>query len=217
MALITTLNYKLRTSVDDPASNEPKSLELKVATSNPKYLIHRATVTQDALRRQGTASCKTRSEVRGGGKKPWKQKGTGRARSGSSNSPLWRGGGVTFGPKPRLYNKKINDKEKQLALSTALYNSSNKLIIIKDSLDTLTKPSTKEVLNILEKLTPINKGNKTLLIVNTNNKNLLLSVRNIANLQLLYPTTLNLRELLLAKSVIITESALLNIRNIIQH
>lgn len=217
MALIKTLNYSIQSLEDKNSTSEPKSLHLKTTESNPKYLIHKATVIEDSHRRQGTASCKTRSEVKGGGKKPWKQKGTGRARSGSSNSPLWRGGGVSFGPKPRSYDKKINSKEKQLALSTALYHNSHKLIVINDFSGIIFTPSTKEALNILEKITDIDKNTRTLLVVDNANENLSLSLRNVSNLQLLSPNTLNLRELLLAHKIIITEEALLTVKNITQN
>jgi len=120
MTVNKQLSYDVRDSHGAAILNKSSSISLRVSDSAPKYLIHKAIVIQDRNRRQGTASCKTRSEVRGGGKKPWKQKGTGQARSGSSNSPLWNGGGVTFGPKPKSYDKKINIKEKQLALTTAL-------------------------------------------------------------------------------------------------
>lgn len=211
MALIKSLSYTLQNLGSDSDRNDFKSISLKTTPTNPKYLLHKATVIGDARRRQGTASCKTRSEVRGGGKKPWKQKGTGQARSGSTNSPLWRGGGVSFGPKPKSYEKKINAKEKQLALSTALYHSSNKLTVINDSVGVMSKPSTREVVNTLEKITKIKKENRILLIVNENNENLNLSVRNVANVHVIISNALNLRELLLAQTVIITEKALLNI------
>ena len=102
MTVNKQLSYDVRDSHGTKNSNTSISISFRVNDSAPKYLIHKAVVIQDRNRRQGTASCKTRSEVRGGGRKPWKQKGTGQARSGSSNSPLWNGGGVTFGPKPRL-------------------------------------------------------------------------------------------------------------------
>jgi large subunit ribosomal protein L4 len=177
----------------------------------PKYLIHKSIVIQDRNRRQGTASCKTRSEVRGGGRKPWKQKGTGQARSGSSNSPLWNGGGVTFGPKPRSYNKKINIKERQLALSTAFYHSMHKVLVVEDTFNSISTSKTKDIVTILGKIIPNDQGAKSLIIVHESNNNLSLSLRNIPNVQLLYANTVNLRDLLLAKHVLITEKALTNI------
>lgn len=211
MTLTTQLQYTVRDLNGTLIPNKSISVSLKINELTPKYLLHKAIVIQDRNRRQGTASCKTRSEVRGGGKKPWKQKGTGRARSGSSNSPLWNGGGVTFGPKPRDYEKKLNCKEKQLALTTALYNSVSKTIVIENSFQTANKPSTKTFLNILNKILPVDTSTKVLVVTHEHNENLKLSLRNISNVQLLYSNTLNTRDLILAKHLLITENALLNI------
>jgi large subunit ribosomal protein L4 len=105
------------------------TLDLKVASEKSAAgIVHRALVRQLANARQGNASTKTRAEVRGGGRKPWRQKGTGRARAGSIRSPLWRGGGVIFGPKPRDYETKMNRKERRLALRTVLFSRSEDLI-----------------------------------------------------------------------------------------
>lgn len=107
------------------------ALDLKVAKEeNASHIVHRALVRQMNNARQGTASSKTRSEVRGGGRKPWRQKGTGRARAGSIRSPLWRGGGVIFGPKPRSFSTKMNRKERRLALRTAFLSRSEDMIIV---------------------------------------------------------------------------------------
>lgn len=211
MTILTQLTYEIKDSRGTVVPNKSFPLVLKISESSPKYLIHKAIVIQDRNRRQGTASCKTRSEVRGGGKKPWKQKGTGQARSGSSNSPLWRGGGVTFGPKPRLYDKKINLKEKQLALTTALYNNMYKIVVVENSFSTVKEPKTKDFLNLLKKFVPCNKSNRALLITHEVNENLTRSARNIPNLQLLYSNSVNLKEILLAKHIIITQDALKNI------
>jgi large subunit ribosomal protein L4 len=173
-----------------------------------KYLIHKSLVIQDLNRRQGTASSKTRSEVKGGGKKPWKQKGTGRARSGSSNSPLWKGGGVTFGPKPRTYNKKINSKEKQLALRTTLYNSTHKTKVLDNSFENLETMSTKDVSKIINKITSLDREKRILVVASNPNNNLKLAIRNLPNVQLSYSNSVNLRDLLLSKEILITESAL---------
>lgn len=210
-----TVNKQLNYNVRDPHGIENSqrsiSISLRVNELAPKYLIHKAVVIQDRNRRQGTASSKTRSEVRGGGKKPWKQKGTGQARSGSSNSPLWNGGGVTFGPKPRSYNKKINLKEKQLALSTAFYHSMHKVVVVEDSFNSTSSPKTKNLIATLERVIPMKSNAKSLVIVHENNNNLSLSARNIPNVQLLYANTVNLRDLLVAKHILITEKALTNI------
>jgi len=211
MTSIKTLSYDIRDLHGNLAPNKSISISLKTAEFSSKHLIHKSIVIQNRLRRQGNASCKTRSEVQGGGKKPWKQKGTGRARAGSSNSPLWRGGGVTFGPHTRHYYKKINQKEKQLALSTALYNNSKKILVVENTFNQVEKPKTKEILSLLNSVGNVEKDSKTLVIVHEINHNLSLSVRNLSNINLLYSNTLNIRDLLLAKKIIITEKALVNI------
>ena len=211
MTVYKQFSYEVLDSEGIKLPEKPTPVSLRVNESAPKYLIHKAIVIQDCNRRQGTASSKTRSEVRGGGKKPWKQKGTGQARAGSSNSPLWKGGGVTFGPKPRLYDKKINLKEKQLALTTALYNNMYKIVVVENSFSTVKEPKTKDFLNLLKKFVPCNKSNRALLITHEVNENLTRSARNIPNLQLLYSNSVNLKEILLAKHIIITQDALKNI------
>ena len=113
MVIQTELEYSIYDTEGNTSSKS--TISLKIATVKSSYLVHRAMVKQQAEQRQGTASTKTRSEVRGGGKKPWKQKGSGKARAGSNRSPLWKGGGVTFGPKTRSYRKKMNRKEWRLA------------------------------------------------------------------------------------------------------
>ena len=179
--------------------NKSTSISLKVDDLKGKYLIQKSLIIQNLKKRQGTASCKTRSEVTGGGRKPWKQKGTGRARAGSTNSPLMKGGGVTFGPKPRAYDKKINLKEKQLALRTALYKSASKMIVLENSFQNLEKPSTKYFLEVLKKITSLNQQKRLLIITHNPTENLKLAARNISNVQLFYSNNLNLRDLLLAK------------------
>ena len=211
MTVNKQLSYDVRDSHGIANLNKSIPISFRVSDSAPKYLIHKAIVIQDRNRRQGTASCKTRSEVRGGGRKPWKQKGTGQARSGSSNSPLWNGGGVTFGPKPRSYSKKINIKERQLALSTALYHSMHKVIVVENSFNSSSTPKTKNFISRLESIVPKESNAKSLVIVHESNNNLSLSVRNIPSVQLLYANTVNLRDLLLAKHILITEKALTHI------
>ena len=121
-------------------------ISLNAIQDGGRYLVHRAFVAQSNKKRQGTASTKTRSEIRGGGKKPWKQKGTGNARSGSSNSPLWNGGGVAFGPRPRSYAHKINIKERRLALTTALHHNFSKVIVVEDLSQGTSQVSTKSAI-----------------------------------------------------------------------
>ena len=117
--------------------NVNHEITLNVSETAGNYLLHRDLLRHSSSQRQGTVSTKTRSEVRGGGRKPWKQKGTGRARAGSSRSPLWRGGGVIFGPKPRKILLKINKKERQLAIRTLLYKKKNNILIL-ENLETET-------------------------------------------------------------------------------
>jgi large subunit ribosomal protein L4 len=210
MAVTEKLSYKINALEKNESLEKSVSLTLKVNENNSKYLLHRAVVAQDSQLRQGTACTKTRSEVRAGGKKPWKQKGTGQARSGSKNSPLWNGGGVAFGPKPRSYKKKINSKELKLALQTALYSCNDKIVVVENFVNLLNKPSTKDLLTKLENV--INPSSKTLLVLNEPNKNVTLSSRNIANLTILYSNTLNVKDILLAKKIVITENALENIQ-----
>nr|BDA98887.1 ribosomal protein L4 [Chroomonas debatzensis] len=212
MAVTEKLEYKITTLDGVSSSNKEVSIALNIPQKNPKYLLHRAVVIQDNNARQGNASTKTRSEVRAGGKKPWKQKGTGQARSGSKNSPLWNGGGVAFGPKPRSYRKKINNKEWRLALQTALYTSKNKITIVedftKDVQDINTQKFVKKLGNIL------NIKTKTVLIIKENNPTITLSVRNLKDLTLLTSNALNIKDILGATNIIITSGALENIEKI---
>nr|BDA99033.1 ribosomal protein L4 [Rhodomonas sp. NIES-2332] len=213
MASKQTLNYTIHTLAGEKTSDT--SITLSVQDTNPKYLLHRAIVAQNNGLRQGTSSCKTRSEVRGGGKKPWKQKGTGNARSGSSNSPLWKGGGVAFGPQPRSYSKKMNTKEWRLALNTAIQSRFEKTIIIEDFSDTIDSPKTKKIVDLLSKITNIkDNSNKTLIILSEVSDNVNLSLRNLSNVTLLRSNTLNVRDILLANKIIITDKALKNIQEV---
>jgi len=200
--VIKTFEYTVLNSLT--AKNEPletKSFSLNVA-EKAKYIVHRAIKTAAKNRSQFTSSTKTRSEVKGGGRKPWKQKGTGRARAGSKSSPLWKGGGVTFGPKPRDIIKKINKKEKQLALRTLLYNRHNQFLVF-NQLE-FTNPKT---LNLLQNLKVMDKDEKTLIISSKPNKNLQLSIRNLKHFQYILANQLNLTELAKAKQIIIDESS----------
>lgn len=208
MTLLKELQYNVLDKEGNVLPNKSIAISVKVDTVTSKYLIHKSLVIQDLNRRQGTASSKTRSEVKGGGKKPWKQKGTGRARSGSSNSPLWKGGGVTFGPKPRTYNKKINLKEKQLALRTTLYNSTHKTKVLENSFENLETMSTKDISKIINKITSLDREKRLLVVTSNPNNNLKLAIRNLPNVQLSYSNSVNLRDLLISKEILITESAL---------
>ncbi|MEL6437701.1 MAG: 50S ribosomal protein L4 [Cyanobacteria bacterium J06621_8] len=190
------------------------NLELKVAKAeNAEHIVHRALVRQLNNARQGTASTKTRSEVRGGGRKPWRQKGTGRARAGSNRSPLWRGGGVIFGPKPRDYTTKMNRKERRLALRTAFIARTEDLIVVENFGAELERPKTKEVLAALERW-GIGAKDKVLLILKEVSDNVNLSTRNIAKVKLIKSTNLNVADLLNADKIVVSQEALANIQEV---
>jgi large subunit ribosomal protein L4 len=190
------------------------SLDLKVASeASAAHIVHRALIRQMANARQGTASTKTRAEVSGGGRKPWRQKGTGRARAGSNRSPLWRGGGVIFGPKPRDYSVKMNRKERRLALRTALQSRVDDLIVVQDFADNLPRPKTKEMAKALAGW-GIEPGAKVLLIVAERNEMVYLSARNIDNLRLISANSLNVFDLLAADQLVVTTSALTKIQEV---
>jgi len=190
------------------------TLDLKVASEkSAAHIVHRALVRQMANARQGTVSTKTRAEVRGGGRKPWRQKGTGRARAGSIRSPLWRGGGVIFGPKPRDYEIKMNRKERRLALRTALSSRSEDLIVVADFAEQLARPKTKELMAAIARWGVEPKA-KVLLILPERIETIYLSARNIANLKLLSATQLNVYDLLNADKILTTASALEKIQEV---
>lgn len=190
------------------------TLELKVAKEeNASHIVHRALVRQMTNARQGTASTKTRSEVSGGGRKPWRQKGTGRARAGSIRSPLWRGGGVIFGPKPREFNINMNRKERRLALRTALMSRDADLIVIESFAEKLPRPKTKELVTALTRW-GVEPEAKVLLIVSEKDENLYLSARNIAKLKLISADCLNVYDLLWADKLVTTPQALAKIQEV---
>ena len=190
------------------------SLELRVAKeASAKGLVHRALVRQLANARQGTASSKTRAEVRGGGRKPFRQKGTGRARAGSTRSPLTRGGGAIFGPKPRDYETKMNRKERRLALRTAFIGRTADLIIVEDFAVNLAQPKTKELCQALERW-GVTVGKKTLIITDRKEENIVLSARNIQNLQLLAADQLNMFDILNSEKIVATRSAIARIHEV---
>ena len=189
-----------------------ETLELKQASeSTAAHIVHRALVRQQNNSRQGTASTKTRAEVRGGGRKPWRQKGTGRARAGSSRSPLWKGGGVIFGPKPRSYAVKMNRKERRLALSTAFQSRIDDLVIVEEFADNLSRPKTKELMSALERWGVI-PGDKVLLITKEKAENVYLSARNIEKVKLISSSNLNVFDILHADKIVATHSAISHIK-----
>jgi large subunit ribosomal protein L4 len=190
------------------------SLELRVASeASASHIVHRAVVRQLANARQGTASTKTRAEVSGGGRKPWRQKGTGRARAGSNRSPLWRGGGVIFGPKPRDYSTKMNRKERRLALRTAFQSRFEDLVVVQDFADQLPRPKTKELTQAIARW-GIDPTAKILLILSERDEMVYLSARNIVNLKLISASSLNVYDLLDADRILATASALAKIQEV---
>ena len=168
-----------------------------------EHLVHMAVVLQLANKRQGTQKAKTRSEVRGGGRKPWRQKGTGHARQGSIRAPQWTGGGVVFAPVPRDYSFKMNKKEKAAAIKSALSSkvSEDKLIVV-DSLD-LETPKTKRMKEVLANL----KADKALVVVDGDAANTILSVRNLPTARGIYSNSINVYDILKYDAVVITKSA----------
>lgn len=191
-----------------------KSFDLSVAKEETAaHIVHRALIRQMNNARQGTASTKTRSEVRGGGRKPWRQKGTGRARAGTTRSPLWRGGGVIFGPKPRDFNIRMNRKERRLALRTAFANRLEDMTVVEDFSEQLQRPKTKDLLAAIARW-GCNPKNKTLLIVSERNDNVYKSARNIENLKLILADQLNVFDLLHADKVVVTSQAVEKIQEV---
>lgn len=193
--------------------NSEQELNLNVLNESGNYLIHKDFIRHSTAKRQQTVSTKTRSEVRGGGRKPWQQKGTGRARAGSNRSPLWKGGGVTFGPKPKTISLKLNKKERRLSLQTLLYNKKNNILIIKDLENELLETKTKNFLKICTNC-QINLNQKILIVVSKKTVALKLSTQNIKNIELILASNLNTFSLLKAKQIILTPLALNDIKEI---
>ena len=176
-----------------------------------EHLMHMAVVLQLANRRQGTQKAKTRSEVRGGGKKPWKQKGTGHARQGSIRAPQWKGGGVVFAPVPRDYSFKMNKKEKANAMKSALTSRVNEdKFLVMDSLK-FDEIKTKKMVSVLDAL----KVKKALVILDgEDNANVALSARNIEGVKAITTNTINVYDILKYETVIITKSAVSKIEEV---
>ncbi len=167
------------------------------------HLVHKAVVAHLAAKRQGTQSAKTRSEVRGGGRKPWRQKGTGHARQGSTRAPQWTGGGVVFAPKPRDYSVKMNKKEKANAICSALTSRVNeeKFIVLDEF--KLDEIKTKKFVEVLKNL----ELNKALVITKENDKNLVLSAKNIPDVKTTLTNSINVYDILKYDTVVITKDA----------
>ena len=168
-----------------------------------EHLVHMAVVAQLANKRQGTQKAKTRSEVSGGGRKPWRQKGTGHARQGSTRAPQWTGGGVVFAPTPRDYTIRLNKKEKRLALKSVLTNcvNENKFIVL-DELK-FDEIKTKKMQAVLDAL----NVSKALVVLNENDTNVVKSASNIANIQTALTNTINVYDILKYNTVVVTKDA----------
>nr|YP_009162690.1 ribosomal protein L4 [Pseudo-nitzschia multiseries]AKT26091.1 ribosomal protein L4 [Pseudo-nitzschia multiseries] len=166
-------------------------LTLNILDNSGNYVLHKDLLRHLNSKRQGTVSTKTRSEVRGGGRKPWQQKGTGRARAGSSRSPLWKGGGVIFGPKPKSVKLKLNKKERQLALQTLLYNKKIMLMCANCNIDS---------------------NQKVLVVVSKKTDSLKLATQNLKNVELILASNLNTYSLLKTKQIVLSSSSINDIK-----
>lgn len=202
-----------KVSVYNMKGSEVGEIELNDAVFGVEvneHLVHLAVVSQLANKRQGTQSAKTRSEVSGGGKKPWKQKGTGHARQGSTRSPQWTGGGIVFAPKPRDYSIKLNKKEKQLALKSALTSrvQENKFIVVDeiklDSIKTKNFAETLDSLNV----------KKALVVLNENDQNVVLSAKNIPTVKTALTNTINVFDILKYDTIVIDKAAVATIEEV---
>lgn len=193
--------------------NSDQNFELNIVEQSSNYLIHKDITRQQIAKKQGTVSTKVRSEVSGGGRKPWKQKGTGRARAGSNRSPLWKGGGVIFGPKPRITKIKLNQKERQLALKTLLYNKRNSISVVEDLENIIEVPKTNTFCTICKNC-GVSLEKKLLIIVSKKTKALKLATRNIKNVEIILASNLNTLSLLKAKQILLTQSAINSIKEI---
>jgi large subunit ribosomal protein L4 len=168
-------------------------------------VMHQALLRQLANARQGTSSTKTRSDVRGGGRKPWRQKGTGRARQGSTRSPQWEGGGVVFGPHPRSYRMDMPRKQRRLALRSALSAKAQDGGLVVLEAFTLEAPQTRAVTTLLR---TVDAGKRVLVVLGSHNEMLEKSARNIAEVQVTLAGNLSVRDLLIAETVIVTRDAI---------
>ena len=199
MAKLSVLNTKGEKVKDITLSKEVWGIE-----PNDAVLYDAITLSRNSLR-QGTADTKTRSEVSGGGRKPWRQKGTGRARQGSTRAPHWYHGGVVFGPHPRDYDKKMNRKERRLALKSALsYKALDKELIVIDKFE-IQSAKTKDVKSLL---TNLDANKNVLIVVEELSENMILSTRNLKNVILLQANEINVLDIISADKMIMTEAAI---------
>ena len=202
-----------KVSVYNMEGKEVGSIELNDAVFGVEvneHLVHMAVVSQLANKRQGTQSAKTRSEVSGGGKKPWRQKGTGHARQGSTRAPQWTGGGTVFAPKPRDYSFKMNRKEKRAALFSALSSkvADNKIVVVDEfKLDEIKTKKFVEVMNNL-------KVNKALVVVEEDNKNVVLSGRNIPTVKVEANNEINTYDVVKYDTLVVTKAAVEKIQEV---
>ena len=193
-------------SVFNMEGKEVGTLELSDAVFGVEineHLVHLAVVAQLANKRQGTQSAKTRAEVSGGGKKPWRQKGTGHARQGSTRAPQWTGGGIVFAPKPRDYTIKLNKKEKRLALKSALTSRVNEgkfIVVDQIAMDEIKTKNFKTMLDALN-------VNKALVVLDSNDQNVVRSARNIENVKTALTNTINVYDILKYNTVVTTKAA----------
>ena len=201
-------------SVYNMEGKEVGTIELNDAVFGVKvneHLVHMAVVQQLANNRQGTQKAKTRSEVSGGGRKPWRQKGTGHARQGSTRSPQWTGGGVVFAPVPRDYSFKMNKKEKKAALKSALTDKvANGKLVVVDAL-TFEAPKTKEFAKVMANL---NVNEKALVVLNDNDANVVLSAKNIPTVKTGLTNTINVYDVVNAKTLVLTQDAVKTIEEV---
>ena len=197
----------MKISVKNLNGEKVKDLTLKDSVWNIETnedCVKKSIKLQQAATRQGTAKAKTRSEVSGGGRKPWKQKGTGRARAGSSRSPLWRGGGIVFGPAPRKYTFKINKKERTIALKSALTEiAKEKALVVVDKIE-LASLKTTEAKKLIKSL---NLAGNVLFVTNEDNENLFMACRNLGYANVLLVDEINVLDLVYADYVVIDEAA----------
>ena len=200
-------------SVYNMEGSEVGSMELSDAIFGVEvneHLVHMAVLQQLANKRQGTQKAKTRSEVRGGGRKPWRQKGTGHARQGSIRAPQWRGGGIVFAPTPRDYSFKMNKKEKRIALKSALTSrvNENKLLVLEDL--KLDEIKTKRMAGVLNAL----KADKALIVLNDKDQNVMLSARNIPGVKVALTNSINVYDILKYNTLIVTKAAVAAIEEV---
>jgi len=202
-----------KVSVLNMEGSEVGTIELSDAVFGVEvneHLVHQAVLSQLANNRQGTQKAKTRSEVSGGGRKPWRQKGTGHARQGSTRSPQWTGGGVVFAPKPRDYSIKLNKKERRLAIKSALTTKVNesKLIVL-DSFE-LDEIKTKKFVAVMNNL----KAEKALVVLNEKNDNVIKSANNVPTVKTALTNTINVYDILKYDTLVLTQDAVATIQEV---